>query len=93
MVVPHGYGKNAVDFLVNYRGHFLSIETKVDDNVPTVQQWDWLVETVKSGGSAVVAYDLDDVIAALHALAIGQAPYVCYRTVEEMNRRHKEGLM
>lgn len=88
MIVPSGYGKNAVDFIVNYKGRYISIETKVKQNKPTVQQWDWLIETVEAGGSALVAYSVEAVQHLLDYIDTGGYRFVCHRTIEEMNKRN-----
>lgn len=92
MIVPHGYGKNAVDFLINYKGKFISLETKAGSNKPTTQQWDWLIDTVKVGGIALVAYDLAPVYEVLRCVD-GGADYRCPYVVDEIVRRHELGIL
>lgn len=87
MIVPSGYGKNAVDFIVCYKGRYISIETKIKTNKPTVQQWDWLIETVECGGSSLVAYNLESVEHLLNYIDAGGYRFTCYRTVIEMRKR------
>lgn len=72
MPVPTGYSEGAVDFLVCYNGHFLAIETKIHPRKPTKLQIDFLISVHKSGGSAVLAYDMDEVELALIAIDEGR---------------------
>lgn len=65
MPVPTGYSENAVDFLVCYKGTFLSIETKVWPRKITTQQSDFSKDIIDAGGVAVLAYDLPVIEAAL----------------------------
>lgn len=88
MIVPHGYGKNAVDFLVNFRGRFISLETKVGNNKPTPLQWDWLIETYECGGIALVAYDFISVHEMIRAINRGEN-YECPYVITEIRRRNK----
>lgn len=71
MPVPHGYSEGAVDFLVCYEGHFLAIETKIHPRKATKLQLDFLVAIYKAGGSAVLAYDLEEVHLALSHIEDG----------------------
>lgn len=75
MPVPTGFSENAVDFLCCARGTFLAIETKVGNNKPTKLQLDFLVSIIKAGGSAVVAYDLEEIRIALHEIDQGRQFY------------------
>ncbi len=72
MPVPTGYSPGAVDFLCCARGMFLAIETKAGDNDPTKRQWDFLIETMQAGGSAVLAYTLGEVEEAIRAIYFGE---------------------
>lgn len=92
MIVPHGYGKNAVDFLINYRGRFISLETKVGNNKPTTQQWDWLIDTIKHYGISLVAYDLIPVYEVLRYVDDGLY-YECPHVTAEVRRRKDLGIL
>lgn len=92
MPVPVGFSEGAVDFLVCYKGKFIAIETKVKTNKPTALQMDWLVSTVKAGGSAVVAYDLSEVENVIRSVDEGKQ-YACARIIEEMQKRKKQGTL
>lgn len=88
MPVPVGYSNNAVDFICNVSGHYLAIETKVKNNKPTVQQWDFLIDTLDKGGSAIVAYDLETVREAIEVIRNG---YVCVgKLVQQEIERRKQ---
>ena len=71
MPVPHGYSEGAVDFLVCYKGHYLAIETKVHPRKATTLQLKFLAEVHKAGGSAALAYDLEEVHLALSHIEDG----------------------
>lgn len=88
MPVPVGFGENAVDFLCTYMGHSIALETKAEKNKPTVQQWDWLIDTSEYGGSCAVVYCLQDVIMLLDAVDNGHQ-YICPLVQKEIAKRRK----
>lgn len=49
-------------------GRALAVECKIRPNRPTPQQWAFLKAVDAAGGLAVVAYSVDDVIAAVEAV-------------------------
>lgn len=86
MMVPNGFGQNAVDFLCTYLGHSFCLETKAEGKYPTVQQWDWLIDTVDHGGSAAVVHCLQDVIDLLDYVDNG-LQYTCPLILGEIEKR------
>ena len=57
--------KGASDLLVIYRGRILVVEAKMPDNGPTEDQGDFLEAAEAAGAVPVVAYSLDDLMAAM----------------------------
>lgn len=55
MPVTSGYGNSGVpDFIVCHRGHFIGIECKAGDNLPTSLQLSNLERIVLAGGESLV---------------------------------------
>lgn len=55
MPATGGFGKSGVsDFLICYKGAFISVEAKANDSGPTALQLNWLASVVNHGGYAVV---------------------------------------
>jgi len=59
MVVPSGYGKQTVDFLICVDGLFVAVEAKRPDGdgQPTARQEQTLEDVRAAGGSTFVVYD------------------------------------
>jgi hypothetical protein len=73
MPVNMTYAAAAVDFLVCYRGHFLAIETKVKPRKATARQLNFMAKVIEAGGSAVVVYEIEDLMKALAAIDAGHS--------------------
>ena len=59
MPATGGFGKSGVsDFLVCYKGKFISVEAKAGDNGPSALQLNWLASVAKHGGYAAVINEL-----------------------------------
>jgi hypothetical protein len=54
MPVPGGFGKQALDFIICFRGHFLSIETKAPGEWLTGPQRLCAVEIYEAGGTVYI---------------------------------------
>lgn len=54
MPVPSGYGRQTIDFLGCFRGHFFGVETKAAEGVVTRRQEDTLRAIIDAGGIAFV---------------------------------------
>ena len=61
MPVETWYGATTLDFLVCYRGRFVGIETKAAGRFATPRQQKVMLEIEKAGGTAFVAYSVEDV--------------------------------
>lgn len=54
MPVQSGMGSRTLDFLICYRGHFFSVETKAPGEKPTALQESCIKKIIKAGGDAIV---------------------------------------
>ena len=89
MPVPTGWSENAVDFIVCYKGKYVTIETKVHPRKATALQMDFLCDIVIAGGSAVLAYDLEEVVSMLIVVDDG-CIYVSTAVHINVERRRQE---
>lgn len=56
MPVPYGMGASSLDYLICYRGRFLSVETKAPGGKPTQRQ-EMIIETMRQAGGTVFVID------------------------------------
>ena len=68
MPVQTGYGKRMLDFIVCYKGLYLSIETKAPGKKATPIQQYIICEILEAGGLAIVANSVEDVKLAIEIL-------------------------
>lgn len=61
MPVQFGYGADALDIIACWRGRYIEIETKVLPRQPTARQLRRIALVKEAGGTAFVAYSLDEV--------------------------------
>ena len=52
------FASGVSDFLICYKGKFISVEAKAGDNGPSALQLNWLASVAKHGGYAAVINEL-----------------------------------
>ncbi len=73
MAVPHGYGRQTIDFLCCWEGRFLGIETKAPGKKPTPRQMVCLNEIKAAGGIAIWCDSFEDFLEQIATITIDLA--------------------
>lgn len=76
MPVPYGYGASTLDYIICFRGRFISIETKAPGKKPTDRQ-KMIATQITAAGGKVFIIDGDTTELETYLESVKHAPHPC----------------